>query len=258
MYEASLKQCPGIPPLAVKVVGLFVDVVVVTLIPLCRFYYCWLVGCLCLSVCLPACLPVCLNLADSRCGTLPLSHTQQLNKKLILDNQMISRVKNEVEIHSHLRHPTILELFTYFEDNENVYLVMELCPNGELYRHLQRRGDTAALPVTSSMHQQQQQQPDQQSQRTTSTHPSLGRLSEGEARSVMSQLVESLQCLHRQGILHRDLKLSNLLLSKDWNIKLGDFGLAARLEDPRAEQKTMCGTPNYISPYVLSSKVVEL
>ena len=49
---------------------------------------------------------------------------------------MVSRVRNEVEIHSRLKHPAILELYNYFEDSNYVYLVLEVCHNGELNRYL--------------------------------------------------------------------------------------------------------------------------
>ena len=49
---------------------------------------------------------------------------------------MVSRVKNEVEIHSRLKHPSVLELYNYFEDANYVYLVLEMGHNGELNRYL--------------------------------------------------------------------------------------------------------------------------
>lgn len=124
------------------------------------------------------------------------------------------RVANEVEIHWQLRHFSILELYNYFEDSEYVYMVMEICENGNLFQYLTERK----------------------------------KLKEAEARSVMKQLVNGLLYLHSNGIIHRDLKLSNLLLNDRFTLKIADFGLAAKLADAEAEQKTMCGTPNYISP----------
>lgn len=56
--------------------------------------------------------------------------------------------------------------------------------------------------------------------------------------------------LHSHGILHRDLTLSNLLLSSDMNIKIADFGLATQLKLPNEKHFTMCGTPNYIAPEI--------
>ena len=49
---------------------------------------------------------------------------------------MVARVRNEVEIQSRLKHPAILELYNYFEDSNYVYLVLEVCHNGELNRYL--------------------------------------------------------------------------------------------------------------------------
>jgi len=49
---------------------------------------------------------------------------------------MVNRVKQEVSIHSRLKHPSILQLYTFFEDENYVYLVLEICKNGELQRFL--------------------------------------------------------------------------------------------------------------------------
>lgn len=53
---------------------------------------------------------------------------------------MCGRVIQEVYIHSRLKHPSILEVYAYFEDPNYVYLVLELCQNGELQRYLKQRG----------------------------------------------------------------------------------------------------------------------
>ena len=97
---------------------------------------------------------------------------------------LTKRVANEVEIHWQLHHPSILELYNYFEDNEYVYLVMELCTNGELYKYLKLKGT----------------------------------LTEPETRGVMLQVIKGLQYLHENGIIHRDLKLSNLLLTEKFEV----------------------------------------
>lgn len=52
---------------------------------------------------------------------------------------MVGRVKQEVAIHSKLKHPSILELYTFFEDINYVYLVLELAQNGELHRYLKEK-----------------------------------------------------------------------------------------------------------------------
>ena len=49
-------------------------------------------------------------------------------------------------------------------------------------------------------------------------------------------------------MIHRDLKLGNLFLTENLEIRIGDFGLAAKLNSDHERRKTMCGTPNYIAP----------
>ncbi|XP_078395684.1 serine/threonine-protein kinase PLK4 isoform X2 [Cetorhinus maximus] len=142
---------------------------------------------------------------------------KMIDKKAMHKVGMVQRVRNEVEIHCQLKHPSILELYNYFEDNNYVYLVLEMCHNGEMSRYLKNRKAT---------------------------------FSEDEARHFMHHIVTGMLYLHSHGILHRDLTLSNLLLTSDMNIKIADFGLAAQLKMPNEKHFTMCGTPNYIAPEI--------
>lgn len=80
------------------------------------------------------------------------------------------------------------------------------------------------------------------------------RITENESRYYLSQLVNSLQYLHRHLVIHRDLKLGNLFIDKHMRLKVGDFGLAAKLENPTEKRMTVCGTPNYIAPELLNGK----
>jgi serine/threonine protein kinase len=134
--------------------------------------------------------------------------------------KMSQRVANEVELHWQLHHSSILELLNYFEDSKYVYLVTELCEKGELFRFMQK-------------------------------HRPEKKFSEQEAVYLMKQIMIGLKYLHSHSIIHRDLKLSNLLLTDDFKVKIADFGLAVRLNDKNGEQQTLCGTPNYISPEVV-------
>ncbi|XP_035710427.1 serine/threonine-protein kinase PLK4-like [Folsomia candida] len=130
---------------------------------------------------------------------------------------MAGRVNQEVTIHSRLKHSSILKLFTFFEDESYVYLVLEYCFNGDFQRYLRN-------------------------------HSRI--MSEQEAYTIMKQLVEGLLYLHSHRIIHRDITLANILLTKDMNIKISDFGLAIQLERADQKQMTICGTPNYMSPEV--------
>jgi polo-like kinase 1 len=66
--------------------------------------------------------------------------------------------------------------------------------------------------------------------------------------------LDALIYLHDIKIIHRDLKLGNLFLTESMSLKLGDFGLASRIEFPGDKRNTICGTPNYIAPEILESK----
>ena len=132
----------------------------------------------------------------------------------------LARVQRELEVHEEVSrppgHPNVVQLLTHFKDTGRVFLVLEFCPNGDLYKYLRRQGS----------------------------------LREGEARDLTRQLLEGLSYLHDRSIVHRDLKLSNLLVGVDGALKIADFGLAARLQMPDEEHYTLCGTPNYIAPEV--------
>lgn len=80
------------------------------------------------------------------------------------------------------------------------------------------------------------------------------RLSESEVQTYLLQLLSTLKYLHKNKVIHRDLKLGNLFLSETNEIKLGDFGLAAKLDYEDERRKTICGTPNYIAPEILEGK----
>ncbi|KAI8488964.1 Serine/threonine-protein kinase plk4 [Branchiostoma belcheri] len=146
---------------------------------------------------------------------------KMIDKKLMQAAGMVTRVRNEVEIHCQLKHPAVLELYTCFEDSNYVYLVLEMCHNGELGSFLKKQGKV---------------------------------LTEEEARNFMRQIIEGLLYLHSHGIVHRDMTLSNLLLTRTMDVKIADFGLATRLKVPNEKHFTMCGTPNFISPEVVTRK----
>lgn len=123
----------------------------------------------------------------------------------------------EIKIHRFLEHPNIVRFQECFEDHENVYMTLELCAGGSLMDMLRRRR----------------------------------RFTEPESRFFMVQLIGACHYMHTHQVIHRDLKLGNLFLDGSMNVKVGDFGLAALIENPGERKKTICGTPNYIAPEVL-------
>jgi serine/threonine protein kinase len=56
---------------------------------------------------------------------------------------------------------------------------------------------------------------------------------------------------HRNDIIHRDLKLSNIFIGENMQVKIGDYGLCTKVIDKSERKTTICGTPNYIAPEVL-------
>ena len=70
----------------------------------------------------------------------------------------------------------------------------------------------------------------------------------------MNQMLLGVKYLHDNKIIHRDLKLGNIFLNDNMEIKLGDFGLATKVDYDEERKRTLCGTPNYIAPEVLTKK----
>ena len=131
------------------------------------------------------------------------------------------KLMSEIKIHKSLNHPNIVGFEHFFEDTENVYILLELCSNQSLSELLRRRK----------------------------------RLTELEVQCYMIQIISALTYIHSRNVIHRDLKIGNLFITEKMEIKLGDFGLASKLDYEGQKRKTICGTPNYIAPEVLDSKV---
>ncbi|CAM9276456.1 unnamed protein product [Ectocarpus sp. 6 AP-2014] len=137
-------------------------------------------------------------------------------KSTLVKSRARQKLQTEIKIHRTLQHPRVVRFEMFFEDRENVYILLELCAN-----HLIRK---------------------------------TKRFTEDEARRYMLQILEATSYLHQHQIIHRDLKLGNVFLDRDWNIKMGDFGLATKLAQDSERKRTICGTPNYIAPEILEGK----
>uniref|UniRef100_A0A667WPL6 Serine/threonine-protein kinase PLK3 n=1 Tax=Myripristis murdjan TaxID=586833 RepID=A0A667WPL6_9TELE len=128
------------------------------------------------------------------------------------------KITNEIELHKTLSHKHVVKFSHHFEDQENIYIFLELCSRKSL-AHIWKARHT---------------------------------LTEPEVRYYLRQIISGLKYLHNRGILHRDLKLGNFFVNENMELRLGDFGLAAKLETVEQRKKTICGTPNYLAPEVLN------
>ncbi|KAG7271918.1 hypothetical protein CRUP_024568, partial [Coryphaenoides rupestris] len=143
-------------------------------------------------------------------------------RKAKKDSYVTKNLRREGHIQQMIRHPNITQLLDILETENSYYLVMELCPGGNLMNRIYDKN----------------------------------RLEERETQKYVRQLVMAVEHLHRAGVVHRDLKIENLLLDEQDNIKLIDFGLSncagiLGYSDPFS---TQCGSPAYAAPELLSRK----
>ena len=142
---------------------------------------------------------------------------KMLPQSNITTDRQRQKLMTEIKIHKSLHHQKIVAFEHVFEDTTNVYILLELCQNQTLNELFLRRK----------------------------------RLTEVEVQCYIFQLIKALQYLHSHRVIHRDLKLGNLFLNDKMELKVGDFGLATKLDFVGERKKTVCGTPNYIAPEVL-------
>ncbi|XP_055975068.1 NUAK family SNF1-like kinase 2 [Sorex fumeus] len=142
-----------------------------------------------------------------------------IRKDRIKDEQDLLHIRREIEIMSSLNHPHIIAIHEVFENSSKIVIVMEYASRGDLYDYISERQ----------------------------------RLSEREARHFFRQIVSAVHYCHQNGIVHRDLKLENILLDANGNIKIADFGLSNLFHHGQFLQ-TFCGSPLYASPEIINGK----
>lgn len=139
----------------------------------------------------------------------------------LLDPEKLKNVKNEIEILKQLDHSNIIKLYQEFETFRQIHIVMEYIGTTSLSEFLKKKQGK--------------------------------KLTEQEAKAIFKQIASAIDYLHQKEIVHRDVKLENILIESLSNVKLIDFGFATR-PNPSSISGILCGTPAYMAPEILGKE----
>ncbi len=142
-----------------------------------------------------------------------------LKKEFIIENDEVESTKSEKRVFlaaARERHPFLLGLHSCFQTTTRVYFVMEYISGGDLMLHIQRE------PFTPR-----------------------------RAKFYAAEVLLALEYFHKQGIIYRDLKLDNIMLTLDGHIKVADYGLCKEDMWYGNTTSTFCGTPEFMAPEIL-------
>ncbi|OHS96718.1 CBL-interacting serine/threonine-protein kinase 11 [Tritrichomonas foetus] len=143
-----------------------------------------------------------------------------ISKKRLATERSNMFFEQEIRILQQLNHPDIIHLYDLLKDSLNYYVIMEYCPNGELYSKI-----------------------------TTQK-----KIPEKSAKIYFWQILEAVKYIHIQNVAHRDIKPENVLIDADGNVKLSDFGLSKFIRSDNDLTSTFCGSPCYMAPEVIKSE----
>ena len=141
--------------------------------------------------------------------------------------EKINSVQNEAEILSSLNNKYVVKFYESFKMNQNIYILMEYCDNGDLCTFLSKIKKT----------------------RKSDDYY----LDEDFVWKLFIQMSIGLYYIHSKKIIHRDIKTLNIFLTKDLDAKIGDLGVAKILENTN-HANTFIGTPYYVSPEMCKNK----
>jgi len=147
--------------------------------------------------------------------------------KLQFPSEKNDLIDKEIMILKSLNHPNIIRIIDIKKTQNNIYLIFEYCQMGDLESYIKK---CYYNPATKK-----------------------ARVPENVAQKIIIQLSEAFKLMSEKNIVHRDLKLANILVSKDFIIKLADFGFAKFVENNLLLQ-SYCGTPITMAPEILKRK----
>jgi serine/threonine-protein kinase len=150
---------------------------------------------------------------------------KSLKPEIAAQPTVLERFRSEAVILARLNHPAIAQLYTFFKDGDQLYMVMEYVP-GETLEHVIRAGGAMPWP---------------------------------RALALVRQVLDGLGHAHELGILHRDLKPANIMLTPSGKPKLMDFGIAQALGGPRLTREgRLIGTLEYVAPERVQGKPADV
>ncbi|GMS85068.1 hypothetical protein PENTCL1PPCAC_7243, partial [Pristionchus entomophagus] len=146
-----------------------------------------------------------------------------MNKDMSATSKKVAlrRWRDEVKMQSLLKHPHIIQMYSHFEVNEKIYIVMEYAKKGNLYDAIPDGGFNGAHEQT--------------------------------AAKYIFQIADALHYCHSKDVYHRDVKSSNILIDAYGDLKLCDFGLSAHSPNSRP-RISFCGTSYYMAPEMVRNK----
>ena len=140
---------------------------------------------------------------------------KEMSKVKIIDRKSEKSIKNEKDFLSELQNPFLVNMICSFQDNENLYLVMDLFTGGDLRYHICHKR----------------------------------KFSENETKFFIACVIVGLEYIHNKNIIHRDIKPENLVLDSNGYVAITDFGVA-KINNKDNSSETS-GTPGYMAPEVL-------
>ncbi|XP_011358580.1 serine/threonine-protein kinase Nek1 isoform X2 [Pteropus vampyrus] len=170
------------------------------------------------------------KIGEGSFGKAILVKSTEDGKQYVIKEINISRMSNkereesrrEVAVLANMKHPNIVQYRESFEENGSLYIVMDYCEGGDLFKRINAQKGIL--------------------------------FQEDQILDWFVQICLALKHVHDRKILHRDIKSQNIFLTKDGTIQLGDFGIARVLNSTVELARTCIGTPYYLSPEICENK----
>ncbi|KAM4053948.1 serine/threonine-protein kinase Nek1 isoform 2-T2 [Anomaloglossus baeobatrachus] len=170
------------------------------------------------------------KIGEGSFGTAILVKAKEDGKQYVIKEISISKMSNkeraesrrEVAVLANMKHPNIVQYRESFEESGCLYIVMDYCEGGDLFKRINAQKEVL--------------------------------FSEDQILDWFAQLCLALKHVHDRKILHRDIKSQNIFLTKSGTIQLGDFGIARVLNSTVELARTCIGTPYYLSPEICENR----